>query len=126
MPLNHNLTLKPFNCTFKKVLTLELFAYILYKEDFQPLQKCYHYLFVMPPWASPVFTIFSHQPLQKYYHYLFVMPPWVSLLFTIFSHQPLKKSLHRTKTILIRYLNTDQIILIHPIVPRNALLNSFS
>ena len=36
-----------------------------------------------------------------YYYHLFVMFPWASLFFTIFSNWPLKKSLHRTYTILV-------------------------
>ena len=45
-----------------------------------------YHLFVMTPWASPIFTIFSNQPLKKR-----------------------KKSLHRTYMLYIPYLYTDQI-----------------
>ena len=48
-------------------------------------------LFVfMPPRASPLLTIFLHQPLKK---------------------KRKKKSLHRTYTLFIQYLFTDEILL---------------
>ena len=56
-------------------------------------------LFVLPPWASPFFSFF-------FFFFFF--------FFTIYSHQPKKEkndSLHRTYTLLIQYLHTDQILL---------------
>ena len=110
--------------TFKKYYSY-LFGYAFlgispfYHLPTSTLKKILFFIcLVMPPWASPLFTIFSHQPLKKYYSYLFgyaslgisifyylltssfkkilfficlVMPAWASPLFNIFSHQPLKK-----------------------------------
>ena len=61
-------------------------------------------MFVMSPRASPHFTIFSSHPLKKMK----------------------KKSLYRTYALLIQYLYTDEKKAIHSVVPKNAILNSFS
>ena len=37
-----------------------------------------------------------------------------------------KRSLHRTQALLIQYLYSNQILLVHPIVPKHSFLNFFS
>ena len=39
--------------------------------------------------------------VMVHYYCLFVMPPWLSPLFTVFSHKKKNESLHRTYTLLI-------------------------